>query len=143
LMLLELGCYRLKIASTGYVPTLINHEATIIKSWPWGRKSEAHYPWVEANLTAIPLYPTPLEALYAAPLLDGLSDHCEGIAACQYAIARGAKIVEVHFALPGRSRYLKFDKTPEMLREIRDFADKIQTITTGIATHFRERWNGR
>jgi len=145
LMLNRLGCHRFKVASTGVVPSgCIGY--SIIKSWPSGRTDRVSALakmgrlGVEAHLTAIPLYPTPLEAISAVPLLDGWSDHTIGIAACQHMLSKGARIIEAHFCLPGKSRQMIFDKTPQEFRQIRDWSDTVQTMSTGVATHFRERW---
>ena len=136
-MLLGFGVGRVKIASTQSDDTWWSGNGlAIIASRPWGSE---RVPFVR-NLTAIPLYPTPLEAVRAAPLLDGWSDHTIGTAACKHMISKGARIIEAHFCLPGRSRQMPWDKTPEQFREIRDWADTVETMTTGVATHFRERW---
>jgi N,N'-diacetyllegionaminate synthase len=153
-MLRDLGLKRFKIASSEAHRTWwwVAQEALV--SWPWGRKgansrtSQAGTSIlttingaVITHLTAIPLYPTPLECVSQATLLDGLSDHCEGTAACLYALARGAKVIEAHFTIPG-ARETKWDKSPAMIREIRQFADQVATMQTGVSTVFRERWNG-
>ena len=136
-MLLGFGVGRVKIASTQSDETWWSGKGlAIIASRPWGGE---RVPFVH-NLTAIPMYPTPLEAVRAAPLLDGWSDHTIGTAACKHMISKGARIIEAHFCLPGRSRQMPWDKTPEQFREIRDWADTVETMTTGVATHFRERW---
>ena len=142
LLLIRLKQWRIKVPSTRE-PWNMSSEAFIVqlKSWAWGEKPSAHYRDIEAHLTTIPLYPAPLEAVKAAPLLDGYSDHTVGTIAAKDAISRGARIVEVHVCLPGRSRQMAWDKTPEQLREIRDWADAVETMRTGIATQFRERWN--
>jgi sialic acid synthase SpsE len=144
-MLTENGCVRFKAASTGYI---FSERGTWIKSWPWGRmdtrrdlnKRGGQFDGTEADLTTIPLYPAPLEAISAVPLLDGWSDHTVGIAACQHMLSKGARIIEAHFCLPGKSRQMSWDKDPKMFQEIRDWSDSVQTMSTGIATHFRERW---
>lgn len=139
---------RIKIASTQAVWTGL--AATYIKSWPWGlRPLNYKYPQhcsdeekrIVFHLTAIPLYPTPMEAVASAPLLDGWSDHTEGTAVCKHMISQGAKVIEAHFCLPGRSRQKPWDKTPEQFREIRDWVDTVETLTTGISQTFRERWS--
>lgn len=138
-MLLRLSQGRIKVASTQTV--WVGYAAAYVKSWAWGVKpAMASGPMILANLTAIPLYPTPLEAVAAAPLLDGWSDHTEGTAVCKHMISRGARIIEAHFCLPGRSRQKPWDKTPAQLREIRDWADTVETLTTGVSQTFRERW---
>lgn len=142
-LLRELGLTTFKIASSEsgnrwWVPQ--RHEQWFV-SYPWGRCLDnmtcggLHY-----ALTAIPLYPTPLECVGQATLLDGWSCHCEGLSACQWAIAHGAQVLEAHLCLPGKSRVTKFDKTPESFRLLRRFADDCQTMRSGVATRFRERW---
>jgi N,N'-diacetyllegionaminate synthase len=137
----ELKQYRYKVASTGRVfSTIRSVHLAYIKSWPWGRKDEILEANVTANLTAIPLYPTPLEAVGAATLLDGWSDHTVGIETCQHMISQGAKIIEAHFYLPNRSRHMPWDKSPEQLRQIRDYWETVETMRSGISRTFRERW---
>lgn len=116
---------------------------TWLVSWPWGKREQQQGWWeaIDAHLTAIPLYPTPLECLAGVTLLDGYSDHAVGTAACTHMLSRGAKIIEAHFCLPGRSRQMPWDKTPEQFREIRDWADTVETMTTGVSTQFRDRWS--
>ena len=146
-LLRDLGLTTFKIASSESAQpwwrTGVNgHEHWLI-SYPWGRPS--HAPCLPQGtytyLSAIPLYPTPLECVGRVPLLDGLSDHCEGIAACQYAIAQGARVVEAHLCLPGRSREMKWDKSPAQLRQLREFAEACETMRSGVSTTFRRRWS--
>jgi N,N'-diacetyllegionaminate synthase len=137
----KLGLKRFKVASSEsangwYFPQM--HEQWII-SYPWGFIPDGT-PRKHTALTAIPLYPTPLECVAAAQPLDGWSDHCEGIAACQWAIAQGAKMVEFHLCLPGRSRVKPWDKSPQQARQLREFADQVCTMTSGVSTIYRERW---
>lgn len=117
-------------------------EVRLLVSWPWGQreKTQGWYEAIEAHLTAIPLYPTPLECVGAVTLLDGYSDHTPGIAACQHMLSRGARIIEAHFCLPGRSRQMPWDKSPAQFRAIRDWSDTVETMTTGVSQTFRERW---
>ena len=143
MMLLRLRQCRFKIASTQRVPTLVRHDGYFVKSWPWGQRPDSAL-WpscIEAHLTAIPLYPTPIEAVSAAPLLDGWSDHTCGTSVCKHMISKGAKIIEAHFCLPNRSRVMPWDKTPDQLREIRDWADTVETLQTGVSQQFRTRWS--
>lgn len=145
-MLLRVGVYHLKIASSEadnewWSDALEDKSAAVVVSWPWGMKG--HVPFgvsVTHHLTAIPLYPTPLEAVGRATLLDGYSDHAEGIEACQWALAQGAKMLEVHVCMPERSRVTKFDKTFAQVRQLREFADQMTTLRGGVGQVFRERW---
>jgi N,N'-diacetyllegionaminate synthase len=148
-MLRGLGLHRFKIASSEAGNYWWRGDGEFIVSWPWGRQEDVHYgpitatapAWVVTHhLTAVPLYPTPLECMSAAILLDGLSDHAEGISVCHWAIAQGAQMLEFHLCLPGRSRVKPWDKTPEQARQIRDFADQVCTMTSGVSTVYRERW---
>ena len=140
-MLRGLGLTTFKIASSesgnpwwmSYI-----HEQWFV-SWPWGMKAP-WFPHRATNLTAIPLYPTPLEAVGRATMLDGWSDHTIGITACQWALAKGATVIEAHLKLDGRGRNSVWDKTPEDFAALRAFADKIETIQSGVSTQFRERW---
>lgn len=113
-----------------------------VLSWPWGKADKRDEDWEEEaryHLTAIPLYPTPLECVGQVPLLDGWSDHCIGTPACEYAVARGAKMVEVHFTIPG-ARVMPWDKTADDLRKLRAFCEDVCTMTSGVSQKFRERW---
>lgn len=148
-MLRRLGVKEFKIASSEsgnrwWEPEL--SERWFV-SYPWGVKTihlthdnylSPHY----VALTAIPLYPTPLEAVSRAPLLRGWSDHTMGLSACRWAIVQGAEAIEAHLCLPGRGRESVWDKTPEQFRQLRDFADDCATMTSGVATKFRNRWGG-
>jgi N,N'-diacetyllegionaminate synthase len=149
-MLRKLGCTRFKIASSESGNRWWDAVAgeTLLVSYPWGRVSfNDTYRQVALDkrmfifLTAIPLYPTPLECVgQIDDLLDGWSDHCEGIAACLYALARGAKVVEAHFTIPG-ARQKVWDKSAAEIREIRQFAEQVATMQTGVSQVFRDRWS--
>ena len=137
-------CERVKIAATEagrdwWQPRQSKQQCDYIVSWPWGRKPP--HAMGDVHLTAIPLYPTPLEAVVAAPLLDGWSDHTEGLWACRHMMSRGATMIEVHFCLPGRSRERAWDKGPDDVAVIRGWADHVETMMTGVSTKFRERWS--
>jgi N,N'-diacetyllegionaminate synthase len=111
-------------------------------SQPWGCERVRDINGrIKYNLTAIPLYPTPLECVSRAVLLDGYSDHCIGLSACEYAIARGAQAIEVHFKIQGKGRNCVWDKSAEDIKRLRDFANDVQTMTSGVATTFRNRWS--
>lgn len=140
---LEVRAFKIASSESGHDWWEPETGETWFVSYPWGRVSlEADLVLgVDYKLTAIPLYPTPLECVGQAALLDGWSDHSEGIDACLYAIANGAKVVEVHLTLgDGRGRQTAWDKTPAQLRQLRDFADACATMRTGVSTRFRERW---
>jgi N,N'-diacetyllegionaminate synthase len=117
-------------------------------SLPWGRPRGfgAKNQHIYAYLTAIPLYPTPLEAVGRAELVGrpergGWSDHCIGVAACQRAIALGVDVLEVHMHdAAKRGRVTAWDKSPEQVRQLREFADACATMRTGVGQVFRERW---
>lgn len=156
-MLRGMGQKQFKIASTEsgnswWVPDRRDEQWLI--SWPWGRQGSTRRDIINSHdgescgfyeaddalhLTAIPLYPTPLECVGRATLLDGYSDHTVGIQACQWAIAKGAQVIEAHLTIPG-ARCKPWDKSPADLRQIRDFMDSVATINTGVGQIFRERW---
>jgi N,N'-diacetyllegionaminate synthase len=153
-MLRDLGLTRFKIASSEAHNEWWWGPHEVLVSWPWGQKGATSRvaqtgtsilttinTTVMVHLTAIPLYPTPLEAVGRAPLLDGWSDHCEGLSACYRALALGVSVIEVHMALPGKSRHLPFDKTPDQIRQLRQFAEDCATMSTGVAERFRTRWS--
>lgn len=153
-MLQKLGLHRFKIASSEADRYWWRFGGEFLVSWPWGEKKPIHCGymgdmdadqssiWIaNQHLTAIPLYPTPLECIHKAQLLDGWSDHTEGLSACYRALSLGATILEVHVCWPGRSRQMPFDKTFAQVRQVRDFMDDMDTISTGVAQRFRERWS--
>jgi N,N'-diacetyllegionaminate synthase len=112
-----------------------------IVSYPWGEKP-ADTPKCITALTAIPLYPTPLECVgrVKMDLTDGWSDHCVGIDACLVAIANGARVVEAHIMIADRGRNMAWDKPPRQFADMRNFADNCETMRSGVAQRFRERW---
>jgi hypothetical protein len=146
-MLRELGLTTFKIASSEsghdwWQPRNISRpfgERWFV-SYPWGQ-TEAGIGGVSSDihLTAIPLYPTPLECVGRATLLEGYSCHAVGNDACFWALAQGAKVIEVHFTI-GRGRVCAWDRTPEQVRELRRFASAVETMTSGVSQQFRERW---
>lgn len=142
-LLRDLGLTTFKIASSesGNKWWHAQHNEHWMVSYPWGKDAPDPFIWWHQRLTAIPLYPTPLECVGQATLLDGWSDHTEGLSACQWALAQGVQLVEVHLCLEHKSRVTKFDKTPEDIRTLRKFADDCATMRSGVATRFRERWS--
>jgi sialic acid synthase SpsE len=118
-------------------------------SFPWGvvpsrfQEYGTQHPWLKqmTKLTAVPLYPTPPECVGKATMLDGWSDHTVGLEACQMALAQGATVIEAHLTLPGKSRQMPWDKTPEQFRQLRAFADTCETMRSGVSTQFRRRWS--
>ena len=111
-----------------------------IVSYPWGQKPP-DTPKIITALTAIPLYPTPLECVGQATLLEGWSDHTVGLDACLWALAQGVSVIEAHLTLgDGRGRHMAWDKTPVQFARLREFADNVETMRTGVAQRFRERW---
>ena len=105
-------------------------------SYPWGGHPtrERHL-----RLTAIPLYPTPLECVGRATLLDGWSDHVIGTDACYWALGKDARVLEVHFTT-GKGRVMPWDKTPAELAELARYMASMETIRTGVKQQFRDRW---
>ena len=141
-MLREIGQRAFKVASSesGNDWWSMREGDTWFASWPWGCGADESI--ADHDLTAIPLYPTPLEAVGRATLLEGWSDHTEGIAACQWALAQGATVIEAHLTLGhGRGRQTVWDKTPREFRQVRDFADACDTMRSGVSTTFRRRWS--
>jgi sialic acid synthase SpsE len=119
----------------------------LVVSWPWGRKVSADEPWPDdmIHLCAIPLYPTPIECVLMVrgwmKETDGWSDHTVGLSACLQAISHGSKWLEVHLKLPGITRERDWEKTPNDFRALRQFADDVETMRSGVGQVFRDRWN--
>lgn len=141
----SLGCRRFKIASSESGHTWwrpMDHEwGEFIVSYPWGRLEKgAERDWI-LPVTAIPLYPTPLECVEQANLLQGWSDHCEGLSASFWALSHGVRYLEVHLALPGISREKVWDKSPVAVKQLREHAEACATMLTGVGQTFRDRWS--
>ena len=79
-------------------------------------------------LYCIPHYPTSLGELWFSlnPFdyyYDGFSDHTIGIDAAKIALARGAQIIEKHFAVDHKTGVdAEWSMTPDELRELKRFA---------------------
>jgi sialic acid synthase SpsE len=120
------------------------HLHNFVVSWPWGERpklSDHHFHLGATHLTAIPLYPAPLECVQRATLLDGYSDHAIGLAACQHMISQGAQWIEAHLTLgEGQSRVCVWDKHPDDFRKLREYADAVETMRTGVSQVYRDRW---
>jgi N,N'-diacetyllegionaminate synthase len=144
-MLRDLGLRTFKIASSesGSDWWTTSDDESWFVSWPWGRIAlRGGRGKHQIDLTAIPLYPTPLEAVGRATLFDGWSDHCVGIDACLWAIAQGVQVLEAHITLGGsRGRCMPWDKVPGDFTKLRRFADACETMRCGVAQRFRERWS--
>jgi len=119
----------------------------------WVRAAKAQfrfitYPWTAdwnnakqtTSLVTIPLYPAPPEAFAALTVNNqtGYSDHSLGLDLCKIAIAQGAPVVEKHFSLPGQGRNQDWDMTPEMLQELRAWAETCAVALDG--TRHQGRW---
>ena len=139
-MLRSLGLTRFKIASSQCHEDWWHGGEQWVVSWPWGNRGDTSYAhWID--VTAIPLYPTPLEAIGRATVLDGWSDHGIGLTACQRALVLGVRYLEVHVTIEG-ARQMPFDKTMDEVRTLRRMIDDLETITSGVSQQFRERWRG-
>ena len=140
--LVTLGVDRIKIASTqAHEPWWWKHDGPLMVSAPWGSWRDSGTRPMTWILTAIPLYPTPLEAVSQASLRDGWSDHVVGLSACYKAIVEGTQWIEAHLKLPGvTTRDRDWEKTPEDFRQLRQFAEDCETMRTGISQVFRDRW---
>jgi N,N'-diacetyllegionaminate synthase len=145
--LVDLSVDRVKIASTEAARDWWHSKVPkqLVVSLPWG-EVPPRLP-VALHLVAIPLYPTPLEVVGRVSLLDcedrprGWSDHVVGNSACLYMIARHASWIEAHLTLgEGKSRVMPFDKTPEDFKRLREFAESVETMRSGIGATFRNRW---
>jgi N,N'-diacetyllegionaminate synthase len=84
------------------------------------------------------LYPTPperCELLHIGEFWQGYSDHTVGVEVPKAAIAKGADVVEVHVTIPG-ARQMAWDKTVEQFRDLRAYAEFIDTITRPSVSDF-------
>lgn len=145
-LLRDLGLRTFKVASSesGRGWWEPNPHETWLVSYPWGMGAPqmGRHAYTLTSLTAIPLYPTPLECVGRADLLDGYSCHAVGNEACLWAIASGATVIEAHLTLgTGRGRQMPWDRTPVQFARLREFADSCETMRSGVATQFRNRWS--
>ncbi len=85
-------------------------------------------------LYCIPKYPASLNELKFNEVdfikdFQGYSDHTVGLKAAYIALARGATIIEKHFAIDHKTGIdAEWSMTPQELRELRRFADKVKEI---------------
>jgi N,N'-diacetyllegionaminate synthase len=137
----DLSVTRIKIASSeAHEIWWRGHSCQYVISWPWGDVPDNAPQGL--YLAAIPLYPTPLECVgRAVAQCDGWSDHGVGLSACFMAIVNGAQWIEAHLTLgEGKSRVCVWDKHPDDFRKLRQFADDVETMRTGVSQVFRDRW---
>jgi N,N'-diacetyllegionaminate synthase len=140
----SVGVDRIKIASSeAHAAWWRDTEQRLVVSWPWGKR-DGKWPNDEdtIHLCAIPLYPTPLECVSRADHVRvNWSDHTVGLSACLLAIANGAQWIEAHIKLPGvTTRDRDWEKTPADFRLLRQFAEDVETMRTGVSQTFRDRW---
>jgi sialic acid synthase SpsE len=142
----HIGMETFKIASTESANDWWRGKTVTVRerwfvSYPWGRVPHTERRDDLTRLAAIPLYPTPLEAVgFGACGEMGWSDHCVGLAGCEYAIAHGSDVIEVHVSIPGKGRNCVFDKTQSDLKRIREWMEDVETIRSGVSATFRNRW---
>ncbi|MBE3141049.1 MAG: N-acetylneuraminate synthase family protein [Planctomycetes bacterium] len=98
--------------------------------------------WISGwHLYCIPKYPTKLEDLkFEAGMFDvkeyedepeyiGYSDHTIGIDACKIAMARGAKIIEKHFAIDHKTGVdAPWSMTPDELKELSEWEKTVKCV---------------
>ncbi len=105
------------------------------------------WPRPSVFLQSVSKYPTLLDDVtLQMQFYDGWSDHCIGIDVAKAAIAMGAQYLEKHVTLPYAPRQCAWDATMQQIRELRDYAEFIERITTGTApdlTEARQRFIGR
>lgn len=79
-------------------------------------------------------YPTPLESLRFNNIdfifeYQGFSDHTIGLDAAKIAIARGASIIEKHFAIDHKTGVdSAWSMTPSELKELKNWEDKVNMV---------------
>lgn len=147
-------CGAVKFASSETIPWWVFETAqwphqsrpTIYKSLAWGSAPSGipiGYAGKTVRLATVPLYPAPLETVgrvHREAFYPGWSDHCEGLSGCEYAIAHGSRVVEVHVSIPGKGRNCSWDKTQDDLKRLREWLEDCETMTSGVPRRFRERW---
>jgi N,N'-diacetyllegionaminate synthase len=137
------GVDRIKIAGTeAHAGWWRATEQRLVISWPWGKRDGKWPDEDTIHLCAIPLYPTPLECVSRISCAyQGWSDHTVGLSACLLAITNGAEWIEAHLKLPGvTTRDRDWEKTPADFRALRQFAEDVETMRTGVGQTFRDRW---
>lgn len=133
----EMGVARYKVASC------MNHSRPLIDavvatqkefSLSCHRREDAYVPESSkiARLYCVALYPAELKYFHFGKIefpseFQGLSDHSVGLDVCKMAIARGAGIIEKHFAIDHKTGVdAEWSMTPTELRELRKFCDTVQ-----------------
>jgi len=92
------------------------------------------YDWANraSFLYCVPKYPTELGELHFKQInfsvYSGFSDHTVGLDAARVALARGARIIEKHFAIDHNTGVdAPWSMTPDELKELRRWADVVET----------------
>lgn len=89
-------------------------------------------------LATVPLYPAPVECFSRCDLRDGYSCHHVGLDVAKIAMYEGAKVIEKHFALPGRGRQQPWNMGPADIAELRRWAEVCAQANRG--SRFEGRW---
>lgn len=116
----RIGVKRYKIAFSQ------NQNRQIINSIPSNREIIISTNYAMADrpmlqLYCVPKYPASIEE-YHLDYLDGISDHTIGLDASKIALARGAQIIEKHFAIDHKTGVdAPWSMTPEELKELKRF----------------------
>jgi len=127
----EMGVKRYKIASSmsndkNYVNAISKHGKPLYIS----TQDESYHVNFHTDIAPIyrlycmPLYPAPLDSInfHALSNLEGFSDHTIGLDAAKIALARGATIIEKHFAIDHKTGVdAEWSMTPGELKELKRF----------------------
>ena len=145
----EIGVHTYKIAASQSRNTeLIEYagfnDACVIISTAWEPHSLPIWMWNYIWLRCVPQYPADIMDYHMAMFdfgltpadwklrrpnssISGISDHTIGLDAAKIALARGALIIEKHFAIDHKTGVdAAWSMTPDELGELRRWADKIK-----------------
>ena len=129
----EIGVKRYKIAysqrNNDILISTIPKDKFVIVSTPYdGASSELFCAYYTTYLYCVPKYPTQLSDItfttpdsdYIWDIVDGFSDHTNGLDASKIALACGAQIIEKHFAIDHHTGVdAEWSMTPDELKELK------------------------
>jgi len=135
----EMGVKRYKVACDKHTNTNLMGALRDTGKMIYISSSCYYVPWDFSKamvLYCVPRYPTPPDILeldyglnWEAGWAQGFSDHTIGLDCAKIAIARGAQIIEKHFAIDHKTGIdARWSMAPRELRELRRWADVCKEV---------------